>query len=147
MRLYLDVCSLNRPYDDLSIDRNRLEAEAILMIVGRVSHGQHSLVSSEIIDREVSACPDLEKAELVRETLRLAEQHMVLTTADVERFRELAGLGFRKLDSMHLACAEAANCDYFITTDDKLVKRAKAHRKALSVAVVNPLIFVTEVEP
>ena len=147
MRLYLDVCSLNRPYDDLSIDRNRLEAEAILIIVGRVSYAQHSLVSSEIIDREIAACPDLEKAELVRETLRLAKQHVVLTTADVKRFRELTGLGFRKLDSMHLACAEAAHCEYFVTTDDKLIKLATAHRKTLAVAVVNPLTFVTEVEP
>ena len=89
----------------------------------------------------------MEKAELVRETLRLAEQHVVLTTPDVERFRELAGLGFRKLDAMHLACAEAADCEYFVTTDDKLIKRAKAHRKTLGVTVVNPLTFVTEVEP
>jgi predicted nucleic acid-binding protein len=147
MRLYLDVCALNRPYDDQSIDRNRLEAEAILVIVGRVSVGRHTLVSSEIIDREVAACPDLEKAELVGETLRLAEQRVVLTTADVERFRELDGLGFRKLDAMHLACAEAGHCEYFVTTDDKLIKRAKAHRKTLAVSVVNPLTFVTEVAP
>ena len=104
-------------------------------------------MSSEIVDREVAACPDLEKAELVRETLRLAEQHVVLTTGDVERFRKLIGLGFRKLDSMHLACAEAAHGEYLVTTDDKLIKRAKAHRKTLAVAVVNPLTFVTEVEP
>jgi predicted nucleic acid-binding protein len=147
MRLYLDVCSLNRPYDDLTIDRNRLQAEAIVIIVGRVSHGQHSLVSSEIIDREVAACPDVEKAELVRETLRLAKQHVVLTTTDVVRFRKLTGLGFRKLDAMHLACAEAAHCEFFVTTDDKLIKRAKAHQKTLAVALVNPLTFVTEVEP
>jgi predicted nucleic acid-binding protein len=147
MRLYLDVCSLNRPYDDLSIDRNRLEADAVIIIVGRVSNWKHSLVSSEIIDREIAACLDLEKAELVRETLRIAEDHVVLTTADVERSRMLTGLGFRKLDAMHLACAEAAHCDYFVTTDDKLIQCAEAHRKALAVAVVNPLAFVTEVEP
>ncbi len=147
MRLYLDVCSLNRPYDDQSIDRNRLEADAITIILGRVSKWKHSLVSSEIIDREIAACPDLEKAELVRETLRIAEYHVLLTKADVERSRKLTELGFRKLDSMHLACAEAAHCDYFVTTDDKLIKRAKAFRRTLEVTVVNPLAFVTEVEP
>jgi hypothetical protein len=147
MRLYLDVCSLNRPYDDQSVDRNRMEAEAILVILGRVSHGRHLLVTSEVIDREVSACPDVEKSELVRETLQLAKRHVILTTADAKRFRKLTRLGFRKLDSMHLACAESAHCEYFITTDDKLIKRAKEHRKALAVAVVNPLTFVTEVEP
>jgi len=147
MRLYLDVCSLNRPYDDQTIDRNRLEAEAIIVIVGRVSHGRYALVSSEIIDWELAACPDLEKADMARETLRLAGAHVVLTPAAVARVQALVGLGFRKLDAMHLACAEAARCDYFVTTDDKLVKRGKAHGKTLAVAVVNPLAFVTEVEP
>jgi len=147
MRLYLDVCSLNRPYDDPSIDRNRLEAEAVVIMLGRVSNGRHWLVSSEIIDREVAACPDLEKAELVKESLRLAQQRVVLTPAAASRFRELAGLGFHKLDALHLACAEAAKCDYFVTTDDKLIKRAKAQRKALAVIVVNPLTFLTEVVP
>jgi predicted nucleic acid-binding protein len=132
MRLYLDVCSLNRPYDNQDIDRNRLEAEAIMIIVGRVSQGRRSLVSSEIIDREVAACPDLEKAELVRATLQLAERHVILKSADVKRLPELTRLGFRKLDAMHIACAEAARCEYFVTTDDKLIKRAIAHRKTLS---------------
>ena len=126
MRLYLDVCSLNRPYDDQSIDRNRLEAEAVMVIIGRVSQGQHSLVSSEIIDREVAACPDIEKAELVKETLQIAKRHVIFTPAEANRFRELSRLGFGKLDAMHLACAEAAHCHYFVTTDDKLTKRAKA---------------------
>ena len=146
MRLYLDVCTLNRPYDDAAVDRNRLEAEAVVIIVDRVSAGSHVLVSSEIVDREVAACPDMEKAELVRETLQLAKRHVVLKAVDLVRFRELAGLGFHKLDALHLACAEAAKCDYFVTTDDKLIKRAKTHRKALAVGVVNPLTFVTEVE-
>lgn len=147
MRLYLDVCSLNRPYDDQTIDRNRLESEAVMIIVGRVSREKHSLVSSEIIDRELAACPDQDKADLVRETLRLAVSNVVLSTTGLERFRELFELGFRKLDSMHLACAEAAHCAYFVTTDDKLIKRAKAHQKSLNVIVINPLTFVTEVEP
>ena len=81
-----------------------------------------------------------------KETLRLAKRHVVMTASDLARFKELTELGFRKLDSMHLACAEAAHCDYFITTDDRLIKRAEAHRRSLAVAVVNPLVFLTEVE-
>ena len=72
MRLYLDVCALNRPFDDQSIDRNRLESEAVLAILGRVSRKVHRLVRSEVIDRELAACPDREKAELVESVLRSA---------------------------------------------------------------------------
>ena len=147
MRLYLDVCSLNRPYDDQTIDRNRLEAEAVVIILGRIGAGRHSLVSSEAIDREIAACPDSEKADLIRQTLCLAEQNVVLSPSGAERFQELKALGFRPLDAYHLACAETATCDYFLTTDDKLLKRSKLYQKLVAVAVLNPLTFVTEVEP
>ena len=36
MKIYLDACCLNRPFDDQSQDRVRLEAEAILLILGRL---------------------------------------------------------------------------------------------------------------
>ena len=48
---------------------------------------------------------------------------------------------------MHLACAESAHCDLFLTTDDKLLKRARAHASRLRIKVMNPLAYVTEVEP
>jgi predicted nucleic acid-binding protein len=147
MRLYLDVCSLNRPFDDQSIDRNRLEAEAVVIILGRISAGRHSLVSSEAIDREVAACTDTEKVDLVRQMLRLAKEIVILTPAGAKRYQELSGLGFRQMDAFHLACAEAGNCAYLFTTDDKLLKRSRLYQKLLSVIVVNPLNFLTEVEP
>ena len=147
MRLYLDVCSLHRPYDDQAIDRNRLEAEAVVAIIGRVDHGVHSLISSEVIDLEVEASPDVEKAELVRETLRLARRRVRVSQRVAMRSQELAGMGFRNVDALHLACAEAARCEYFVTTDDKLMRRAKSHAAILAVVVVNPLTFVTEVDP
>ena len=34
-RIYLDVCCLNRPFDDQRQDHIRLEAEAVLLILGR----------------------------------------------------------------------------------------------------------------
>ncbi|HPZ08922.1 MAG TPA: hypothetical protein PL110_12455 [Candidatus Eremiobacteraeota bacterium] len=33
MKIYLDTCCLNRPFDDQTQDRNRLEAEAIMIIL------------------------------------------------------------------------------------------------------------------
>jgi hypothetical protein len=31
----------------------------------------------------------------------------------------------KKIDSLHIACAIIAKCEYFLTTDDKILKRAK----------------------
>ncbi|ACL22488.1 hypothetical protein [Desulfitobacterium hafniense] len=35
MKIYLDNCCLNRPFDDLSNDMVRMEAEAVLAIINR----------------------------------------------------------------------------------------------------------------
>jgi predicted nucleic acid-binding protein len=147
MRLYLDVCCLNRPFDNQEIDRNRLEAEAVVAIVARIRKGRHSLITSEVVYREVDAGEDAEKAELVRQIVRLATDHVVVAADTLERWQELMDMGFRQLDAMHLACAESAPCDLFLTTDDKLLKRARANTSRLRIKVMNPLAYVTEVEP
>ena len=147
MRLYLDVCCLNRPFDNQEIDRNRLEAEAVVAVVTRIRKSTHLLVSSEVVNREVDAGEDAEKAELIRQILRLATHHVVVAAAELERWPELMDMGFGQLDALHLACAESAHCDLFLTTDDKLLKRARAHASGLRITVMNPLAYVTEVEP
>lgn len=39
MRIYLDNCCLNRPYDDLRDDAVRMEAEAVIAIIDRCEKG------------------------------------------------------------------------------------------------------------
>lgn len=147
MRLYLDVCCLNRPFDDQQIDRNRLEAEAVIAVIARIRRGKHSLITSEVIDREVDACEDAEKAELVRQVLRVASDRVIVAPGDLDRWQELMAMGFRQVDALHLACAESAHCDLFLTTDDKLLRRARSHASSMSIRVMNPLVFVVEAEP
>jgi predicted nucleic acid-binding protein len=144
MRIYLDVCCLNRPYDSPAIDRNRLEAEAVIALIGRIGRGECQLISSDALDREIAACGDYEKSELVRETLRLANRHVHVTERELERWGELMELGFRQMDALHLACAETAHADVFLSTDDKLLNKAKTKAKNLDVRVMNPLVYLTE---
>jgi predicted nucleic acid-binding protein len=58
------------------------------------------------------------------------------------RARELAEAGFRPLDAAHLACAEAAQCDCFITCDDAVIRRAR--RVPMGVRVQNPTDYMRE---
>ncbi|GAB1538778.1 hypothetical protein NUACC21_14420 [Scytonema sp. NUACC21] len=51
--IYLDVCCLNRPFDDLTQTRICLEAEAILSILQHCERGEWQLVGSEVIDLDV----------------------------------------------------------------------------------------------
>lgn len=39
-KIYLDVCRLNRPFDDQTQERIHLEAEAILVILSRIEKGE-----------------------------------------------------------------------------------------------------------
>lgn len=124
MKIYLDACCLNRPFDDQSKDRIRLESEAVLLILARVQDGAHELVHSEALDLEIAKIPAENRQERIRDTLRLAVHYAKVGKHEGDRARELAALGFGALDALHLACAEASGADVFLTTDDRLLKRA-----------------------
>lgn len=54
MRIYLDNCCFNRPYDDLSSETVRLEAEAKLLIQDLIQTGRIELVWSFVLSLENS---------------------------------------------------------------------------------------------
>ena len=49
MRIYLDCCALNRPYNDLTQMTVNLEAQAKLHIQFWIQSGKNDLVSSEML--------------------------------------------------------------------------------------------------
>lgn len=58
MRLYLDNCCLQRPPDDQTQPRIRVETEAVFAVLATVQAGEQSLLSSEALEYEVSRIPD-----------------------------------------------------------------------------------------
>ncbi len=47
-------------------------------------------------------------------------------------------------DAIHLACADYSKCNFFLTCDDELIKRAM--RLNLGIRVINPVEYIREVE-
>jgi predicted nucleic acid-binding protein len=45
-------------------------------------------------------------------------------------------------DALHLACALKAGCDYFITTDDKLIKKYTGTK----MKIRTPVTFLNDLE-
>jgi hypothetical protein len=113
MKLYLDVCCLNRPFDDQSQTRVRLEAEAVLSILEMAESGELEIVGSDIIDDELSEMPDNERREKVELLLALASSQVTLTSAIEQRATELQKWNIAPFDALHLASAESAQADYF----------------------------------
>ena len=59
----------------------------------------------------------------------------------IETSKELNKRGFHKLDSLHIACAIVAKCEYFLTTDDQILKRA---RLLNNIKINDPIGFIKE---
>jgi hypothetical protein len=141
VRVYLDNCCLNRPFDDQRQMRVRLEAEAKLCIQEHIRSGTLELVWSYMLDFENAANPFEERRTTIsgwrqHATMDVEETAMILQSANI-----LAGMGLKAKDALDIACAMAGECTYFVTTDDDILK----HRQGIQdITVIDPTAFVRE---
>lgn len=145
MRIYLDVCCLNRPFDDQTQDRIHLEAESILSILNHSRTAGWSVIGSDAIDFEISKIPDDDKRLMVRILSAVHDTHVKVDAGIEKRALEIKKLGLKTLDALHVACAEKAKAEIFLTTDDNLLSKAAQNRRSLKVKIENPLQWVMEV--
>ncbi|MBM4030911.1 MAG: type II toxin-antitoxin system VapC family toxin [Planctomycetes bacterium] len=138
-KICLDVCCLNRPFDDQTQDRIRLEAEAVLVALGRVEAGDYHWLRSEVVDFEIDQTPDPKRLRRLKLLARWANSTILVSEAEIVRANGLESLGFRPMDALHIACAESGEATVFFTTDDQLLRKASRHAKALRIRVVNPI--------
>lgn len=87
--VYLDVCCLNRPFDDQRQDRIRLEAEAVLLILADCECGKFRLTLGEAAFWEVEAIPNHERREKVTSFRNISRDIVIVDTSVVERSKEL----------------------------------------------------------
>jgi predicted nucleic acid-binding protein len=142
-KIYLDVCCLNRPFDDQTQPRIRLETEAILEIVSRCRTGEWELLSSTALESEIARTPDLTRREQVQEALSIAQQKILVNSEISKRAIDLINFRIKNFDALHIACAEG-NADVFLTTDNRLLSKALSYRNDLNVLVANPMVWWAE---
>jgi hypothetical protein len=142
MKIYLDNCCFNRPFDDQSQLRILLESEAKLRIQENIRSGTFELVWSYILDYENSQNPFQERREQIIKWRSYSNE-------DIEESKEILDiatmnmkLGIKKMDSLHLACAIKAKTDYFLTTDDGIINKA-LHIQ--DIQIVDPIGFIKKV--
>lgn len=143
-KIYLDVCCLNRPFDDQTQTRIRLEAQAVLAILDRIGKGTSDWITSEVVDIEIDQSPHRERVRRLRQLLPAASRTTTVGADEEQRARELEALGFHAFDALHVACAETAQVDVFLTTDDRLLRLAARQKDSLHVRVENPLVWLQE---
>ncbi len=145
MKIYLDVCCLNRPFDDQTQDRIHLEAEAILSILNHSRTAGWIVIGSDAIDYEISKMPDNDKRLMVQILSTVHDTHVRVDAGVEKRALELKRAGLKSMDALHVACAEKGKAEILLTTDDDLLSKALKNQRTLKVNVENPLRWVTEV--
>ena len=143
MRVYLDNCSYNRPFDEQTQLKVRLETEAKLRVQAMMRNGEVEYVWSDILSQEVLDNPFPPRREKILEWRHGAFCTVEMTTDVIADADELAGKGLKAADALHVASAAAAECDYFITTDIRLLRRIRQFKVT---RILNPMEFLLEVE-
>ena len=144
MRIYLDMCCFNRPYDDQSQMRVALEAQAKLHIQNRIQEGVYDLIGSYILDYEVSRNPfDMRRNSITSFIHRNIKGYVGPereNTVSSIAF-DIMGTGVKEKDALHVASAIYAHCTYFISTDKRLLKY-----RTDQIKLVSPIDFIMETE-
>ena len=145
MKLYCDTNVYNRCFDEQDQLRIRLECTAIEGIYAMAEAGRLQLVWSFMLDYENSLNPHQDRKEWVELLSGLCTATILPSPVILTLARRLITL--RKLkprDALHVACAQFARCDYFITCDDALIQRASrgARRSIHPLKVINPVEFI-----
>lgn len=144
MKIYLDNCCYNRPFDDQTQDRIYLESEIILMILRRGENGWYRIIGSDILDLEIENMKNDVKKQRVKKLYEMADIHIQYTSEIRQSAKNIMSISnIKNFDSLHIASAEYAGADIMLTTDDKLEKMAA--KLELHVKVMNPMKFAMEV--
>jgi hypothetical protein len=145
IKVYLDLCAIQRPLDTPNQVRIVLEAEAVLGILSLCDTGLVELVSSEALVYETEQNPLPIRREHGYSVLAKAKTTISVTASVRERASQFLQHGIKPLDAVHLALAEASQADFFCTCDDQLARKARRIGD-LQVKVVSPLDLVQEIE-
>lgn len=141
MKVYLDNCSYNRPYDDQTQIRISLEAQAKLHIQELIREEKLTLVTSYMSMYECSKNPyNMRRTNI----MKFMEDYSDVFVSDKnqstieEMAKQIMDTGVKFKDACHVAAAEYSGCDYFITTDDRLLKY-----KSDKVKLLSPIDFIS----
>ena len=143
MRVYLDNCMFNRPFDNQSQIRIRLETEAKLYIQDQIKNNILELVWSYILDFENSKNPHSERRRAISKWRNLAIIDVIETPNVLANAKKLLSFGIKTKDALHVASAVEGKADYFLTTDDKLLSGIK---RSNIIRALGPIDYIKVLE-
>ncbi len=142
MRVYLDNCCFNRPYDDQSQLRIQMETQAKLEIQQQIRDEKLELATSYILEAENAVNPYERKRIDIQAFMDKYTKAFISEIQDKavrEQAAKIMETGIRLMDACHIACAMLAQCDVFLSTDKRVLKY-----QSEAIRIMNPVMFVME---
>ena len=124
-KIYLDMNIYNRPFDDQSQVRIRLETIATFSLLQRIKDGDFFLIWPFMLEFENSMNPYEDIGMEIEMVSCVAQETVEMDEVIFDMAKKFETNGIRPRDALHLACALDARADYFLTCDDRLIKRLK----------------------
>lgn len=139
MRVYLDNCCFNRPFDDQTSLTVRLETEAKLSIQNNIRSKKLTLGWSYVLDYENNANPLEERKQEIQQWKALSDAVVIETPTILTEMNRCVAIGLKSLDALHIACVINLKCEYFLTVDKGILKKSTA---ISNIHILNPIDFV-----
>jgi predicted nucleic acid-binding protein len=138
IRVYLDNCCFNRPYDDQNNLTIEIETKAKLYIQKQIEIGTIDLAWSYMLEYENGKNPYPERKESIKLWKNKAKNYVDENEDVIALAEEISATGVKSSDALHVAAAIISGCDYFITTDKRILKYRTNRIKLMNpVDVIN----------
>ena len=144
IKVYLDNCTYNRPFDDQRQIRIFLESQAKLHIQHLITTGKILLVCSYMTLYENNDNPYEERLFSIADFLKNASEFVGYDMVEKVELKavEIMTNHIKNKDAIHIASAIIVGCNYFITTDDDMVKKYSGS----DIVICGPVDFIKILE-
>ena len=139
MKVYLDNCCFNRPYDAQDDNAIYLESEAKLFIQEKIKKGELELVWSYMLSYENAENPDVDARKKIEYWSQLAASDIIESEALILKSSGLVAIGLKPKDAVHIACAIEGKAAIFFTTDKGILKKRDRIKE---VELLNPVEYI-----
>ena len=144
MKVYLDNCCYNRVLDDRSYAQIYYERNSVMLILELAEKSAIKIIGSEMLIKEMQDNKDSYRRSILQMMYGLCTEEIKVSLSvlsGAEDIRKRSNIKYK--DSIHLACAEEAGADVFLTTDRKLINNS--NRIKMYTKVMNPNQWLLEV--
>ena len=144
LKIYLDNCCYNRPYDDQLQLTISLETQAKLVIQDMIKKEKLVLYTSFILYQEISDNPYEYKRSAIKSFVQNYESFYIgLKNKENiwNKTKQIMSTGIKEKDAIHISCAISQKCDAFLTTDKRLMKYDDKE-----IRIYNPIEFINYLE-